>query len=671
FGFLHIKPEYSLIEFMEDEQFWDRWQTTDIKNLIREFSKDSLSLFILIKLFYSALTAADYYATLEYMEAKEFSFELINEVKFKEIWNNFHCQRQFGNDLNFNVDIDQRRVELRSLSIDEIKYPNKFDALNELRSKINVEAEDRLEKILAEERSSNVYLLNVPTGGGKTNLSLRLALKIMERRNIRKMFYVFPFINIIEQSFDGLKKYIGTENMDRLDSRYIDPKEKDDVDPKTIYANYINNLFFNKPVLFLSHVKFFDLFFRNDKNSNYNFFQLANSVVIIDEIQAYDDQVWTEVTEVLNSFGIYLNTHFIVMSATLPQLQRLTENGQFASILMDEMVTQLFNHPLFKRTRIVPSKGIKKEKLAKEIIDQSAESNKVLAVLNTVKDSHSLYRELAKDKDKKLKGFDLLLLNSTIVEKRRQNILEECRKDKKIILISTQSIEAGVDIDFDIGFRAYAPIDSIVQVAGRVNRNSQKELCQLIVFKDDQFSKVYSSGAKAKISKEFCNQFFDQEEFDEYSQITDFYSEIIEQLRENNETEFLKSSRENIVDMRNLFFRNINESVHLIKGDTISLFIPYEEKAVELWKSYKQLFDKKGSIEKTAEIKAFGKKLTPYVVNLFNSYTKAGRLRNVLDSEIQYGYYCCDDWSEYFEYESGINVEKFKKRVAGNQAVFL
>jgi CRISPR-associated endonuclease/helicase Cas3 len=270
-----------------------------------------------------------------------------------------------------------------------------------------------------------------------------------------------------------------------------------------------------------------------------------------------------------------------------------------------------------------------------------------------------------------LKRFDILLLNSTIVENRRKEILEKCKEDSKIILIATQSVEAGVDIDFDIGFRAYAPIDSIVQVAGRINRNNKKGICRLYVFKDDDFTNVYSSGYKSIITRESKDCFFKKRSFDEYKEVSYFYHKSIEKIIEDNKTKFLKSSRENIIDMRNLFFKNINNNVHLINGDTISLFIPYEKEAVELWKTYIELLENPGGIEKIAKIKAFRKKMLPYVVNLFNSFTKAGKLRNVLNKEMQYGFYYCEDWKNYFEYKSGIDVKKFKNTVVSERAVFL
>ncbi len=160
--------------------------------------------------------------------------------------------------------------------------------------------------------------------------------------------------------------------MARLDSQFIPQNNKEDDDYSFAYARYIDQLFFNKPVLFLSHVKFFDLFLRNAKEPNYNFYQLANSVVIIDEIQAYNDTVWTEVITLLNEVGKKLNTYFIVMSATLPQLENLLESGETRKETRKNIVylfdnglrEQIFNHEVFRRTRIkVNIKNLKKDNL--------------------------------------------------------------------------------------------------------------------------------------------------------------------------------------------------------------------------------------------------------------------------------------------------------------------
>lgn len=645
--------ENDIVELMKNDKFWERWAFSDAKELFREISKDSLSFFILIKLCYSLLITSDYYATLEYNNGKEQEIKQINKELSRKISDCFHKQEKINDEFNFNVKINIQRENLKQLKL------SGAEKLNQIRSKLNVEAEENLSRKL-DSSDNRVFFLNVPTGGGKTNLSMRLALKIMEKKAVKKLFYVFPFINIIEQSYNSLKKYIGEDNLTRLDSRFIPEERKDEYSKESLFADHVDNLFFNKPVLFTSHVKFFDLFFRNDKNSNYNFFQLANSVVVIDEIQAYKDTVWTEISKVLKSFGELMNTHFIVMSATLPELGRLT-NSDFSYLFNEDFTNDLFSHELFKRTEIEPIQT-KKDKLSGKVLDcVKEEKNKILVVFNKVKDSKEFFERITTDK--KFANYKKYLLNSTILDEKRKAILAKCQEDgKKIILVSTQSIEAGVDIDFDIGFRAYSPWDSIVQVAGRINRNNRKPTCKLYVFKDDDYKTIYRGDVKSDITAKKEGDFFKMEKPDNEAElIQNFYKEIIESINRDNETPFLKNSTGNISDIRNLFLKIVDREIHLIEGDTVSLFIPLNEEAEKRWDDYVELFKGDSTFEKLIEIRNFRKLLAPYSLNIFNSYTKKGKVSSLVKDQMLYGYFYCSSWKKYYSEEGGLNVDEFKK----------
>ncbi|GJQ60174.1 MAG: CRISPR-associated endonuclease Cas3'' [Candidatus Scalindua sp. AMX11] len=301
---LNEAPDDNILDTMTARGFWHKWKDRSTRELVRKLSKDSLSFFILVKMFHSCLISSDYFATMEYKTGQEFYHDILDKELNEEISKNFHETREFEingrKEKNFNVNINKERDAYRNKNIDDLTWSDNLErkeSLNKMRSILNVITEDNIENILKEQSDSRTFFLHIPTGGGKTNISLRLALKIIEKGEIKKIFYVFPFINLIEQSYEALGKFIGLGNMSRLDSRFIDSSDNEDnyQDDTKVFANYVDSLFFNKPVLFMSHVKFFDLFFRNDKNSNYNFYQLANSVVIIDEIQAYKDTVWTEV----------------------------------------------------------------------------------------------------------------------------------------------------------------------------------------------------------------------------------------------------------------------------------------------------------------------------------------------------------------------------------------
>ncbi len=678
--------DYKIIDVLCSTDFWKQWNRKKIRDLLKIFSTKNLSFFILLKLFHSILISSDYWATMEYETGEEFDFFIIDESLKKSISNNFHNNRMMDNKgeiINFNPGINERKKSLRNMDIEEIYFKDnneKADALNSMRSHLNIITEDELGKTLDTQPDKRVFFLNIPTGGGKTNISMRLGIKIMEKREIKKLFYVFPFINLIEQSFDRLKYFIGENNLTRLDSRYIAEDTENENSNNDIYSRYVDNLFFNKPVLFLSHVKFFDMIFRNNKNSNYNFHQLSNSIVIIDEIQAYRDSIWTETANTLEALGKYLNTYFIVMSATLPEINKLLgqKNDVFYSLIKKSIQNKIFKHKVFDRVEIKPDKNFsirKDKKLEKEKIIKKLKTfkdfKKILIVVNKVIDSLEIYNLIYSRKE--FKEYNVLLLNSTISDGRRKDIIINCKKkDEKIILISTQSVEAGVDIDFDIGIRAYAPLDSLVQVAGRINRNNYKDKCELYVFKDESVHLVYKGDTKSKLTteKDFETAFFSKNILD-YNKIEDFYSKIIEQLKKNNNTRWIVNSEGNISDMANLFFKKINREIHLIEGDTLSLFIPFDNDGQKIWQDYKALFDDRKSFQNFIKIKEFRKKLIPYSVNIFNSYTKYGKLKDILKDEIKYGYYYCDNWEKYYSIEQGLNTKMFKEVIGSREFLFM
>ncbi len=127
----------------------------------------------------------------------------------------------------------------------------------------------------------------------------------------------------------------------------------------------------------------------------------------------------------------------------------------------------------------------------------------------------------------------------------------------------------------------------------------------------------------------------------------------------------MESSAENIKDIKTLYFKNIDGKIRLIEGDNISLFIPYDEKGENLWNEYIRLFEENecDPMRKIIEIKNKQRKLIPYVVNIFNSWINGKiKMGDLLKSEIQYGFYYCNDWRKYYDIEKGLDLEGFKEQ---------
>ena len=756
-------------EILKDKNFWEKWSDdADIKNFIKELngedttdnSLNKLNIFFLFKLTYSILITCDVYASREFESDKETISEddketifdtidsgLLEEMKksfFDKEYLKYSKDKKGNSTKNFNLSIENNKEELIS-NKDNI---NNIDDLHRLRNILNVVSEESLKKKLdnPEKDENNVFFLNVPTGGGKTNISMRLALAIMEKitiiekRNITHLYYVFPFINIIEQSYDYLKNFIPENRMVRLDSRAvdnIDNNDENDYNDEELISKMVNNQYFNFPVMFASHITFFDLFFRKNKNSNFNFFKLINSIVIIDEIQAYNDEYWTTLSHLFNACGKLLNTYFIVMSATLPRLEILS-NSSFYNLLEDDFKDNILKHPLFNnRVEIISrndieinkskdknnenekddnEKSSKKDNL-KEFVDTIFDKDKILIVMNTINDSKKVF-DFIKGKNGKLKSpyEKILLLNSTILNHKRKKIIEECKKEKKrIILVSTQSVEAGVDIDFDIGYRAYSPMDNIIQVAGRINRNGEKSDCKLYIIDDNSWNTVYRNGYRVNISKNGENNkenfFKETEKKDQVEMIDSYYKDAINNIDRDNKQKFIQSSNKYIYYAKMVEFDKLDDEVNLIKGDSISIFIPIDidldsdDPIIKIIKEYYKDIDLPNNIltnnklsgkevfkaynnmikdiqkvdrenrdvyyKKIKKIKYFQKVLSYFSINLFSNYLNNGKIGDLLKSEN--GYFYLEEYENIYDLDKGLDIIALKEKNedSGIGAIFL
>ncbi len=152
--------------------------------------------------------------------------------------------------------------------------------------------------------------------------------------------------------------------------------------------------------------------------------------------------------------------------------------------------------------------------------------------------------------------------------------------------------------------------------------------------------------------------------------LEDYFRQIVNNIKEKNANIFVESSAGNIKDMKTLYFKNIDGKIRLIEGDNISLFIPYDDNGKKLWEEYVSLFESSENdpIKRTIEIKNKQRKLIPYVINIFNSWINGKiKMGALLKSEIQYGFYYCNDWRKYYDIEKGLDLEKFKEQKIGRE----
>ncbi len=322
----------------------------------------------------------------------------------------------------------------------------------------------------------NIYTITAPTGIGKTLISLELALRIAKNRGKNRVIYTIPFTSIIDQTAAIFEKIFPnqiTKHHHKVEFA-TDEERLNDYDR----IKYLVESWAEPFILSTFYQLFFALL--SDANSdNIKFQSLHNAVIILDEVQAIPFELWKILQPLLPLLAKRIDSVFVLMSATMPIITK--EAVELAP--KKELYAQKNRYKLSWLD--VPKEETKTKitALAKNIVNLAREGKSVVCILNTIKNSKLLYKRLLSP----LEGDTLFLLNSYMLPCDREAILDRlCEPNSNQvrgkILICTQVIEAGVDLDFDVGLRELAPLSSIIQTAGRVNREGKKEQATLFIF---------------------------------------------------------------------------------------------------------------------------------------------------------------------------------------------
>ena len=568
---------------------------TGILKLLKDVFLNEFTVFSLIKLNYSLLTASDYYATHHFKAGLRTHYSgwgILNQdsISTKTLKENFLNLKDYNGDLFKNGEM------YRNKSLPELNEEVSPDNLDYLRQKLGCEVIDGIDKY----QNKRVFYIEAPTGGGKTNLSVVALMKLLEKfpDEITKVFYVFPFTTLITQTAESLRKTLGlTENeMIELHSKAgFHTKSEDENDGTYGHEkeNYINNLFVNYPFVLLSHIKFFDLLKTNQKESNYPLHRLINSVVIIDELQTYPPSEWDKVKYFISQYADAFNIRFILMSATLPKIHDISIGNkiEFQALIFNAQENYLKNKNFSERVKFDFSllkayKNITYEELEYKIHLESEKyaslnsisANSVFTIVEFIfkKSASEFYNHI---QTKKLfENYEILVLSGTILEPRRRYIInflkDEKNRYKKVLLITTQVVEAGVDIDMDVGFKNQSLLDSDEQLAGRINRNVKKKRCTLFLFNKDETSRIYGKDMRYEFTKTMPIE--EKEKILTNKDFKQLYKKVVSRINSSNKLKFTENFMNYMETIKNYQFDQTNSKFKLIDNETESVFVPLD-----------------------------------------------------------------------------------------------
>jgi CRISPR-associated endonuclease/helicase Cas3 len=514
-----------------------------------------------IRYLFSALTDSDWLSTEEHFNldksAARSGRELPIDLMLGKLEEEFSSKAKDG-------EINQMRNMARNQAIDKASLPIGF------------------------------FSLALPTGMGKTLTSLAWALRHAKAKenNLKRIIIVLPYISIIDQTARELKRIFGKELILEHHSSYNEG-QKAGTDKKEDYSSEqirkqlaCENWDF--PVIVTTTVQFFESLFSNKPSKCRKIHNIAESVVIFDEVQTIPKEIVLPTLRMLNDVQAVMQTSFLFCTATQPAYEK---RPGFDGITL---ISPLIEEPgvLYDKTKRVTYdllddlSPIPFTRLSEAVVEHD---NSALVIFNTKKDALEFFTLMKSTGNWEARYH----LSTSMCPAHRKETIEKIRVDlvakKKILVVSTQLIEAGVDFDFPLLFRAMAPLESIIQSAGRCNREGKmKEYGKVFLFalQDARYpNKTYAAcaGYAEELIKTDLEQLYSHNVFEKY--YASVFALYIDQAKQQG-----------INDARKGFnFETVNNSYHFLDDPSEGLFIyNYNEKSRQLLHSlqYKEFLSR-------------------------------------------------------------------------------
>lgn len=563
---------------------------------------------MLEKYLFSCVIDADRYDTYTFMEGKD----LQRKINKEALWN-----------------------ELADILEDKLKSYLKVNKIDLLREEVSLSCKNFAKN------KPGIYQLSVPTGGGKTLSSLRYALEHAKKFHKDRIFYIIPFTTIIDQNAKDIKDILGHKDMilEHHSNLVLDNEEED---YKLLTERW------DSPIILTTMVQFLDTLFSGGTQGIRRMHNLANSIIIFDEIQALPIKCISMFNSAINFLSNICNTTTILCTATQPLLSttkiplKLSENPNIISNIHDKFKQ-------FKRVNLIDKRivGEYSANLLKDFISNKMDEVKsILIILNTKNSAKEVFHALQKANTNlpKNKQYVIVHLSTSMCPAHRIKVLKDMREKlghQRVICISTQLIEAGVNISFECVIRSLAGLDNIAQAAGRCNRHGERDCGDVYIVNvaGENVSKLTDIKEGQECTKRVLDEFkenpnmFDNDllspkAMEQYYQYY-FYNRRAEMdytlPKPNNDKtmyDLLSNNKEAIraFEGRNghkpelilrQAFKTAGKNFHVIDQNTTGVIVPYGEG--------KKLITLINGECKLSELKQYLKKAQQFSVNLFEA----------------------------------------------------
>jgi CRISPR-associated endonuclease/helicase Cas3 len=468
----------------------------------------------------------------------------------------------------------QKRKNLLELQRDMNVYMN--DVLEEAQpTYVNKLRKTILEQCKEKAKlSPQFFSLTVPTGGGKTLSSMNFALDHAAEHGINRIIYAIPFTSIIEQNAEVFQNIFGQDSVLEHHCNYKESEEPEEAEYNRQRGLTTEN--WDSPIIVTTNVQFFESFFSNKSSRCRKLHNIARSVIVLDEAQAIPTDYLEPCLAALRELVEHYGCTIVLCTATQPAFDD-TSNLRSALPKLKEIIDEpdlIFSK--LKRTNI----SFIGKKTDEEIAGLTNNENQALCIAATKAQARAIFDLLNKD------AAGIFHLSTNMYPQHRKQVLkrikERLKENKKCVVVSTSLVEAGVDLDFPVVFRAIAGLDSIAQAAGRCNREGKMEgLGQVSVFEPEKkprmpwLNRCISKTAEAMRSMPHCDPMSDI--------AMRRYFELLYDIEDLDKKQIMRRLNPKRLDKDLLFpFKEVAQAFQFIEEDTVGVVIPRESEAHKL-----------------------------------------------------------------------------------------
>jgi CRISPR-associated endonuclease/helicase Cas3 len=590
------------------EKQWDNIISDDFNEEFPEFSK-------IKSLIYDELYEArdDVYWNIDWYCANNLMFSIVTYADKNDVI--------FEKSVNFKNDIDTNLVYI---------YKKKnFTIVNNI-NKIREEAYSLIENTFMLHLNNSIFSLNLPTGFGKTLIAINLALKTVENdSSIQRVIYALPFTSIVDQTADTVNKLCGKNAESIVNVHHHLAKLEVKISEDYIDADKAQFIIENwdKPFIVTTFWQIFYSLLSNENSILRKFHNVANSVIILDEIQTLPYKYWELVSYIFKKLTQVLNCKIILMTATMPAIFKSDEILDLVDSDSRKRFFKAFDRYSIEKIDIDEISLDKLLKIANKDILGSPDKD-FMFIFNTIKSATKFFREL-----KKMYNINdnLFFLSSRVLPVDRCVVINKIKNtSKRKILVTTQLVEAGVDIDFDIVYRDFAPLDNIIQAAGRCNRNNKKPKGKVNIFRLKNESNKFDCDYIYKgLTLDRTLSILNKTEIFDESNLIDIIDEYYSEIKNNSST---NESKTLISNVEKLEYEHIKKNFNLIdEKPSFSVFIEKDEYASKILNRFEEIYEINDIFERKKRFLEIRSQFYQYVISLPKLSSDASYIRGSFD----------------------------------------